>query len=199
MPAIAAAANKPMPALFALAMAPDRERSAEPDRDNAGGAAIVAATLLSPTDAAALVAQPGEAQRQALDMGRQDWPQKMIDRIEALRDDANANDTSIRLKPEALGQVDVALRTHADGAVSVHFTAEQPATRTLIADAAPQLNAAAEARGIRLAGTSVDLSGSGMADGNRPRPQFAAPQNKTNPVSAARGDDIQAVADGRIA
>jgi flagellar hook-length control protein FliK len=199
MPAIAAAANKPMPALFALAMVPDRERSAEPDRDNAGGAAIVAATLLSPTDAAALVAQPGEAQRQALDMGRQDWPQKMIDRIEALRDDANANDTSIRLKPEALGQVDVALRTHADGAVSVHFTAEQPATRTLIADAAPQLNAAAEARGIRLAGTSVDLSGSGMADGNRQRPQFAAPQNKTNPVSAARGDDIQAVADGRIA
>ena len=67
------------------------------------------------------------------------------------------------------------------------------------ADAAPQLNAAAEARGIRLAGTSVDLSGSGMADGNRPRPQFAAPQNSANPVSAARGDDVQAVTDGRIA
>ena len=81
-------------------------------------------------------------------MGRQDWPQKMIDRIEALRDDANANDTSIRLKPEALGRIDVALRTRADGAVSVHFTAEQPATRTLIADAAPQLNAAAELDGV---------------------------------------------------
>jgi flagellar hook-length control protein FliK len=123
----------------------------------------------------------------------------MIDRIEALRDDANANDTSIRLKPEALGRVDVSLRTHADGAVSVHFAAEQPATRTLLADAAPQLNAAAEARGIRLAGTSVDLSGSGMTGGDRPRPQVELQQNVSNHLAASGGDDIQAVADGRIA
>ena len=87
----------------------------------------------------------------------------MIDRIETLRDNANANDTSIRLKPEALGRVDISLKTHADGAVSVRFTAEQPATRTMIADAQPQLQAAAEAKGIRLSGTSVDLSGSGTS------------------------------------
>lgn len=187
-----------MPALFALAMAPSRDAESDSDRSAPGGIAA-AATLLSPTDAASLIAKPGGAQGQALDMGRQDWPQKMIDRIETLRDDANANDTSIRLKPEALGRVDISLRTHADGAVSVHFAAEQPATRTMIADAAPQLNAAAEARGIRLAGTSVDLSGSGTTGGDRPRPQFELQQNVSNHLSANGGDDIQAVADGRIA
>ncbi|MBW8786083.1 MAG: flagellar hook-length control protein FliK, partial [Novosphingobium sp.] len=152
-----ASANAPMPALFALAMAPERKPAGEGDQP---GDSTAAATLLTPADAVQLVAKPGQAERQALDMGRQDWPQKMIDRIEALRDDANANDTSIRLKPDALGRIDVSLRTHADGAVTVRFAAEQPTTRALLADAAPQLNAAAEARGIRLTGTSVDLSGS---------------------------------------
>lgn len=196
--AASASANAPLPALFALAMAPERDSANDTDKAPIDGIAA-AATLLTPADAAALVAKPGGPQGQALDMGRQDWPQKMIDRIEALRDDANANDTSIRLKPEALGRVDVSLRTHADGAVSVHFAAEQSATRTMIADAAPQLNAAAEARGIRLAGTSVDLSGSDTAGGERQRPQFEAQQNNSNRLSAAGGDDIQAVADGRIA
>ncbi len=201
--AAAAPSGAPMPALFALAMAPERGAAVDPvsDKDDpASGMTLAATNLLSPAEAAVLVAQPGEAQRQALDMSRRDWPQKMIDRIEALRDDANANDTSIRLKPEALGRIDVSLRTHDDGAVSVHFAAEQPATRTLIADAAPQLNAAAEARGIRLAGTSVDLSGSDTTGGDRPRPQFEAqPPGRANHLSAIGGEDVQAVADGRIA
>ncbi len=181
----------PQPALFALAMG--RER----DDDDARPAAptLSAAALLQPADAAALIAKPGEAERQALDLGRQDWPQKMIDRIEALRDDANANDTSIRLKPEALGRVDVSLKAHGDGAVSVRFAAETPATRALIADAAPQLQAAAEARGIRLTQTSVDL---GAGQDSRPRPQFEAQQNSSNRL-AATGEDNEAVADGRIA
>lgn len=193
-----ASANAPMPALFALAMAPERKSAGEGEGNQPGGL-TAAATLLTPADAMQLVAKPGQAERQALDMGRQDWPQKMIDRIEALRDDANANDTSIRLKPEALGRIDVSLRTHADGAVSVRFTAEQPATRTLLADAAPQLNAAAEARGIRLTGTSVDLSGSGMAGGDRPRPQAEVRQDSKNRLATGGDDEIQAVDDGRVA
>jgi len=193
-----ASANAPMPALFALAMPPERKSAGEGEGNQPGGL-TAAATLLAPADAMQLVAKPGEAQRQALDMGRQDWPQKMIDRIEALRDDANANDTSIRLRPEALGRIDVSLRTHADGAVSVRFTAEQPATRTLLADAAPQLNAAAEARGIRLTGTSVDLSGSGMAGGDRPRPQAEVRQDSKNRLATGGDDEIQAVDDGRVA
>jgi flagellar hook-length control protein FliK len=190
-----ASANAPMPALFALAMAPERKPAGEGGQP---GDLTAAATLLTPADAMQLVAKPGQAERQALDMGRQDWPQKMIDRIEALRDDANANDTSIRLKPDALGRIDVSLRTHADGAVTVRFAAEQPTTRALLADAAPQLNAAAEARGIRLTGTSVDLSGSGMTGGDRPRPQAEVRQNSKNHL-ATGDDEIRAVDDGRVA
>jgi len=190
-----ASANAPMPALFALAMAPDRK----PDGDSGQpGDLSAAGALLTPADAVALVAKPGQAERQALDMGRQDWPQKMIDRIEALRDDANANDNSIRLKPDALGRIDVSLRTHADGAITVRFTAEQPTTRALLADAAPQLNAAAEARGIRLTGTSVDLTGSGMTGGDRPRPDAERRQDSSNRL-ATGNDEILAVDDGRVA
>jgi flagellar hook-length control protein FliK len=192
-----ASANAPMPALFALAMAPER-KPGEGERSQPGDL-TAAATLLTPADAVQLVAKPGQAERQALDMGRQDWPQKMIDRIEALRDDANANDTSIRLKPDALGRIDVSLHTHADGAVTVRFAAEQPTTRALLADAAPQLNAAAEARGIRLTGTSVDLTGSGMTGGDRPRPQAEVRQDSKNRLAAGGDDDIRAVDDGRVA
>ena len=193
-----AAANAPMPALFALAMTPERKPAGEGEGGQPGDL-TAAAALLAPADAAQLVAKPGQAERQALDMGRQDWPQKMIDRIEALRDDANANDTSIRLKPEALGRIDVSLRTHADGAVTVRFAAEQPTTRALLADAAPQLNAAAEARGIRLTGTSVDLSGSGMTGGDRPRPLLDARQDSKNRLATGGDDEIRAVDDGRVA
>lgn len=179
-----------LPALFALAMVADRDA-----RDEMTPSPTPAAPILQPV-AAAPIAPASDAQRQTLDLGRQDWPQKMIDHIEALRDNANANDTSIRLKPEVLGQVDVSLKTHGDGAISIRFTADQPTTRILLLDAAPQLTAAAEARGIRLSGTSVDLGGQGD---QRPRPEIERPQNISNHLAAPRGDDNQAVDDGRIA
>ena len=193
-----ASAKAAMPALFALAMAPERKPAGDDDGSQPGGP-FAAATLLTPADAVSLVAKPGQAERQALDMGRQDWPQKMIDRIEALRDDANANDTSIRLKPDALGRIDVSLRTHADGAITVRFAAEQPSTRALLADAAPQLSAAAEARGIRLSGTSVDLSGSGMTGGDRPRSEADRRPDSSNRLAIGGEDEILAVDDGRVA
>jgi hypothetical protein len=181
-----------LPALFALAMTAERNKR---DDDPISSPTPAATSPSQPTTTLA-IAPTGDAQRQTLDLGRQDWPQKMIDHIEALRDNANANDTSIRLKPEALGRLDIALRTHTDGAISVRFTAEQPTTRTLLADAAPQLAAAAEARGIRLSGTSVDLSGQGD---RRPHPQAERAQPITNRLADPRGDDNQAVDDGRIA
>jgi flagellar hook-length control protein FliK len=194
-PAIASTARiaSALPAMFALGAARREDR----DSDTPGSPVISAATLLQPADAAKMIAQPGEMQRQSLDMSRQDWPQQMIDRIETLRDNANANDTSIRLKPEALGQIHVSIRSHADGAISVKFTAEQPAARALIADAQPQLNAAAEARGIRLSGTSVDLAGSGQGN-DRSRQQTGTSQNTSNRL-ASSGADITADSDGRIA
>lgn len=184
-------ATAALPALFALAMTPVRNV-----REEDVTSPQPATVSLSPrTDITAAVQPTGDAQRQSLDLGRQDWPQKMIDHIETLRDNANANDTSIRLKPEALGRVDVSLKTHTDGAVSVRFTAEQPATRTLLIDAAPQLTAAAEARGIRLSGTSVDLSG--QSD-QRPRPEVERHAPITNRVAPV-GDESEAEAIGRIA
>ena len=182
------------PALFALAAG--RERSADDDARPSLSAASTAALLLQPTDAAALIAKPGGAQGQALDMGRQDWPQKMIDRIETLRDNADSTDTSIRLKPDALGGIQVAVRSHGDGAVSVRFTADHPTTRMLLADAQPQLQAAAEARGIKLTGTSVDLSGSG-GQPERGQPRFEAKPNTNNHLAASGEND--AVTDGRVA
>ena len=188
-----ASAAATLPALFALSMA--TARSGRDDDSISSLTPATTAPLGQPT-ATLPVAPTGDAQRQTLDMGRQDWPQKMIDHIEALRDNANANDTSIRLKPEALGRVDIALRTHNDGAISVRFTAEQPSTRTMLVDATPQLSAAAEARGIRLSGTSVDLGGQGD---QRPHPQADRAQPITNRLANTRGDDNQAVDDGRIA
>ncbi|MBN8808021.1 MAG: flagellar hook-length control protein FliK [Sphingomonas sp.] len=185
------------PALFALAGIGERNASDHDDRPTTGGTVDPLAQLQTPASLA--VAPTGDAQRQQLDMGQRDWPQKMIEHIETLRDNANATDTSIRLKPEALGRVDVALKTHDDGAISVRFAAEQPATRTMLADAAPQLAQAAEARGIRLSGTSVDLTGSGQGD-QRARPEVERRQPTTNHLATpSRGDDTDAVTDGRIA
>ena len=183
-----------LPALFALAMRADRQPG---DQDGSSAPSPISGALQPAAMTLAAIAQPADTQRQSLDMGQRDWPQKMIDRIEALRDTANANDTSIRLKPEALGRVDVALKAHADGAISVSFTAEQPATRTLIAGAAPQLVQAAEARGIRLSGTSVDLSGQGGDP--RARPELERRQPVANHLDATSGGDSEIAADGRVA
>jgi flagellar hook-length control protein FliK len=106
------------------------------------------------------IADPTGAQQGALDMNRGDWPQAMIDRIDALRDAANANDTSIRLMPDALGKVDVSIR-HDGNQVHVHFAAEAAVTRQMIADAQPRLVEAAQARGMRLGQTTVDGGNAG--------------------------------------
>ena len=90
---------------------------------------------------------------------RQDrWPHAMIERIEMLRDAADAVDTRIRLVPDALGAIDVSVKTEGD-TVRVHFNAEQAATRTLLADAQPRLAELAEARGLKLSQGSFGDSG----------------------------------------
>jgi len=100
-----------------------------------------------------------QADQAPLDLSRDDWTGKMIERIAALRDGVEAADTRIRLAPENLGTVDVSIRRDGDR-IQVHFTAENPATRQLLADAAPRLAELAEARGLKLGQSSVD-SGSG--------------------------------------
>ena len=109
------------------------------------------------------------ADQAPLDLSRDDWAGKMVDRIAALRDAAEAADTRIRLAPENLGNVDVSIRRDGDR-LHVHFTAENPAARQLIADAAPRLAELAEARGVKLGQTSVDGGTGGQQQGQPGQP-----------------------------
>ena len=124
-----------------------------------------------------------DAQQAPLDMRQERWPHAMIERIEMLRDAADAVDTRIRLVPDALGAIDVSVKTEGD-TVRVHFNAEQTATRTLLADAQPRLAELAEARGLKLSQGSL---GEGSAHQQRAP---AAPQtpNRPAPVSTVTAD-----------
>lgn len=128
-----------------------------------------------------------------LDLSGDDWAGKMIDRIATLRDAAEATDTRIRLAPENLGNVDVSIRRDGDR-LHVHFAADNPATRQMLAEAAPRLAELADARGVKLGQTSVD-AGTGGQQGapNQPQPNQAA-----RPVSAGASPS-QSDRDDRVA
>ena len=127
------------------------------------------------------VAAMAEAQQAPLDLAQPHWPERMIDRIATLReaaaDQADAADTRIRLIPDALGTIDVAVRRDGD-AVHVHFAADQPATRQLLADAQPQLADLAAARGLRLGGSGVGGGSAGT------QPQYSQQHRPARPVPA---------------
>ena len=137
------------------------------------------------------VAATGDVQQAPLDTRQGNFPDQMIDRIERLRDDANANDTRIRLIPDALGQIDVTMRRDGD-AVHVHFAAEQGATRALLEQARPQLADIASARGINLGQTSVGADGGNQQRQPAPNPIWQPQQPASDPtVAAAHPDDIR--------
>lgn len=171
-------------------------------------AAAISASFDSP--AAPRVAEPMIAQVQAseqlrttvqamsgadqapLDLSRDDWAGKMVDRIAALHDAAEATDTRIRLAPENLGNVDVSIRRDGDR-LHVHFTAENPAARQLIAEAAPRLAELADARGVKLGQTSVDAGTGGQQQPGQPQSSQPA-----RPASAV-ASDTQPDRDDRVA
>lgn len=135
------------------------------------------------------------ADQAPLDLTRDDWTGRMIDRIAALRDAAEATDTRIRLAPEHLGNIDVSLRRDGDR-IHIHFNAENPATRQLLADAAPRLAELAEARGVKLGQSSVE-SGAGNQPGTPQRDEPHA--NRTARPASAAAHDIALATDGRVA
>ncbi|TPG20813.1 hypothetical protein EAH87_05440 [Sphingomonas koreensis] len=160
---------------------------AEPTLPNAG----LAGAGLATQPMAAVAALSG-AQQAPLDMHRDDWPQAMIDRIEAFRDAADANDTRIRLVPDALGKIDVSLRHDSDG-VRVHFAAEMPATQQLLANAQPKLAELAQARGLRLGqgGIATDAGNTGQhhqGAATPPPAQFTRPASAAATIAAADAD-----------
>jgi flagellar hook-length control protein FliK len=71
-----------------------------------------------------------------LDLADRGWPQAMAERIERLQDAAEATSTRIRLLPDALGAIDVAVKREGE-LVHVLFTAAEAQTRQLLADAQP--------------------------------------------------------------
>ncbi|HEU4961828.1 MAG TPA: flagellar hook-length control protein FliK [Sphingomonas sp.] len=184
---------------FALATALDqRQRADSRDQGAPRAEALQALTAAAGSaQAVAAVGSSGDARHAALDMRRDDWPQAMIDRIDALRDAADATSTRIRLIPDALGKVDVSLR-HDGDALHVHFAADVATTRALIADAQPRLAEAAQARGLRLGQATVDAGG-GHA-GHQPHRQPATPTPFTaRPVAAAAVDDGAIAESSRLA
>lgn len=129
-----------------------------------------------------------------LDLGRDDWPTDMMTHIEQLRDAANSTDTRIRLSPDMLGNVDIDVRQDGD-TLHVRFSAEQAQTRTLLQDAQPRLAEAAEARGLRLGGSTVDAGAQGQH-----RQPTAHPAVALKRTSSTIADDGQEPADdARIA
>lgn len=151
------------------------------------------ASIAPTTDLAAhAVAAAENSRHAALDMARETWPAKMIERIEMMRDAMDAVDTSIRLVPDKLGTIDVSLKQDGD-TVAVQFTAQQPDTRQLLAEAQPKLAELAEAKGLKLSAQTSD----GGQQQQQQRAPAAAPQT-TRPVRAASHDDA-AAADERIA
>jgi len=184
MPFAPAPAGTAAPAgqIFAAALhASTREKaSAEPIATGHDAAALPGVATTG-TDLAphAVTASADAASGGALDMRDGRWPHGMLDRIERMRDDANAADTRIRLVPDALGSIDVNLRRDGD-TLHVRFHAAQAETRALLADAQPRLAELASQRGMTLGDSQV---GGGNAQGDR-QPPRPAPATAPRPASA---------------
>lgn len=171
-------------------------------RDDAAAPAIQPATNAVPT---AVVAPSGGPQA-GLDLTRDPGLHRMIDRIVTLREAAaehgEARDTRIRLIPDALGPIDIAVRRDGD-AVSVHFTASEASAARLIADAQPRLNELADARGVRIDRTTVDTgSASGGSTASGSHPGSSPGQPRAQPVAPSVPSDTRtdsASPDDRIA
>ncbi|MBD8702106.1 flagellar hook-length control protein FliK [Sphingomonas sp. CFBP 13714] len=160
--------------VFGAAIQAASRRRDEPDEP--GGAPALGA--LAPV----MTATPGVSAQPPLDMRQERWPSAMIERIDLLRDAANATDTRIRLIPDALGTIDVSVRRDGD-TVHVHFAAEQAATRSLLQEAQPRLAELADARGIKLTQSNVD-TGAGQ---QQQQQRAATPHQPSAPARARAG------------
>ncbi len=150
---------------------------------------LSAPTTLAPAIAAAAPTAP------AIDLADRHWPARMIERIEALRDDADAASTRVRFAPDALGPVDVHVR-HDGGSVHLHFTAAQGETRALLQDARPELARLAAERGLKLGDSTV---GGGDAQQQQRRAATPTPARFAAPSRATTTDPVDDSADIRIA
>ncbi|MGN7161093.1 flagellar hook-length control protein FliK [Sphingomonas sp. SAFR-052] len=159
-------------------------------------------TLAAPAiDAATLrpVSAPVTAQQPHLDTRQPQWMEGMIDRIETLRDASpTQGETRIRLSPDALGDVEIALRTSEDGRVHVHFSSDNADAGRLLADAQPRLVQLAEARGLKLGGMQVDV-GTQQQPSQRQAQDQGSPQPRAPRSAFADAQAPSTRTDNRIA
>lgn len=176
------------------AQAPHARRDDDPAIPTTGTIAAPDAALLRPVAPTAHAAQP------TLDTRQPQWVEGMIDRITTLREASGTNDgeTRIRLSPDALGDVEVAIRTGDDGKLHVRFNSDNADAGRLLAEAQPRLVQMAEARGLKLGGMQVDVGSqqSGQSqqsqrqaqDQGNPAPR--APRSTTRAtIQTTRSDD----------
>lgn len=190
--------TQPAGQVFAAAIASVVQQARRDEREPGDLRAplTIAATALEALHSNAIAAM-AEAKHSALDLKQDSGLQGMIDHIESLRDGADANDTRIRLVPDALGAVDVSVRKQGDR-VHVHFAAENRASAQLLSEAQPRLAELAEQRGVKLGQTSVAAGVDAGLDSNRGQTrQQRAAIHSTRPV-AVTGADISDTTDSRI-
>ncbi|VVT06621.1 conserved hypothetical protein [Sphingomonas aurantiaca] len=164
------------------------------DERDAADPSMISSTAGTPVSAPTIAT--AAAQQAPLDMRQERWPHAMIERIEILRDAADAGDTRIRLVPDALGAIDVALKQDGD-TVHVHFHAEQGATRALLQEAQPRLVELAEARGLKLG--QGGLGNNAGAGNGQPRAQATPQASNRTPSPPASATIVAAPEDTRIA
>ena len=119
------------------------------------------------------------------------WAERMMGRIEEAREAADATDRRIRVTPDALGAVDLRVRREGD-AVRIQLSADDPATRAMLAEAAPRI--------AELSGRSLHPGGGPAGDpgaGHRPPTPPSAPAA----ASAARANPAETdiLTDNRLA
>ncbi|MGW8189945.1 flagellar hook-length control protein FliK [Sphingomonas hankookensis] len=148
-------------------------------------------------DAAVLrpVAPTSHAAQPTLDTRQPQWVEGMIDRIQTLRESSasNSGETRIRLSPDALGDVEVAIRTGDDGKLHVHFASDNADAGRLLAEAQPRLVQMAEARGLKLGGMQVDVgsqqSQRQAQDQGHPAPRAPRPATTQANTQTTRSTD----------
>ncbi len=169
-----------------------RTRPIAPAGD-AGELAMIAGIDLSspaPVAPAATISAPA-----SLDTRSGDWMEGMIDQIEMLTATAGVDrrETRIRLNPDQLGSVDIAIERDGD-TTHVRFTAETPATRALLTDATPRLAELADARGLKLGQAQVDLGG-GATQSNAQHQQQRHAESRAEPDRPAPAHPIETADD----
>lgn len=181
----AAIVLQPMAQVALAAQRVEQPARAEPTVEEPRQMTETMAGISAPSSGPARVEAASNAQDAPLDMSQGDWIESMIERIETLRESGERG-AQIRLRPDALGTIDVRIRQEGEQ-VHISFATENPVARSLLTEAAPRLGDLAEARGLKLGETGV---GQGFGGERREQPQLADSRTPNRAPRAATPTQI---------